>query len=146
MKNALYISLQMYTFDFVDLEVFMGKKILVVDDEPDVVKYLCSFLNDNGYSTFQAYNGKEGMQIAKKILPDLISLDITMPGETGTRMLRNLHEDQSTKDIPVIIVTGVDPAYEDFISKRKQVSPPAAFFEKPIDKNEYLKSIEKILK
>ncbi|MGD9200438.1 MAG: response regulator [Chitinispirillia bacterium] len=123
----------------------MGKKILVVDDEPDVVKYLCSFLEDNGFTTFKAGDGKEGMELAVKELPDLISLDITMPKETGTRMLRNLKVNPATSSIPVIIVTGVDPLYEDFITNRKQVNPPVAFFEKPIDKDKYLEEIRKIL-
>ena len=124
----------------------MGRKILVVDDEPDVVKYLCSFLKDNGFTTIEASDGKEGMELAIKELPDLISLDITMPNETGTRMLRNLKDHPVTSSIPVIIVTGVDPLYEDFITNRKQINPPVAFFEKPIDKDKYLKEIKKIMK
>ena len=124
----------------------MGKKILVVDDEPDVVKYLCSFLEDNGFTTIQAKDGKEGIDLAIKELPDLISLDITMPNETGTRMLKKLKENPTTSTIPVVIVTGVDPLYEDFITNRKQVNAPLAFFEKPIDKDKYLNEICKILK
>ncbi len=121
------------------------KKILVVDDEPDVVKYLCSLLEDNGFSTLVASDGKEGMEITRKELPDLISLDITMPHETGVRMLRNLHDDPAVSKIPVVLVTGVDPDYEDFISSRKQVNPPLAKFEKPIDKEAYILKIKEIL-
>mgnify|MGYP005855318665 FL=1 len=122
-----------------------NKKILIVDDEPDVVTYLASLLEDNGYRTIKAYNGKEGIELARKELPDLISLDITMPEETGVRMLRNLHDDPSTTGIPVILVTGVDPQYKDFIEHRKQVNPPAAYFEKPIDTELFLQTIRKIL-
>ncbi len=121
------------------------KKILVVDDEEDVVKYLCSLLQDNGFATVTAYDGKEGMEAVKKENPDLISLDITMPNETGVRMLRNLHDDPDTTKIPVILVTGVDPDYEDFISNRKQINPPLAYFEKPIDKEAYILKIKEIL-
>ena len=81
-----------------------NRKILIVDDEPDVVTYLSSLLEDNGYRTLKAFNGKEGMDLAQKELPDLISLDITMPEETGVRMLRNLHDDPATTGIPVILV------------------------------------------
>ncbi|MGV7928614.1 MAG: response regulator [Spirochaetota bacterium] len=122
-----------------------NRKILIVDDEPDVVTYLSSLLEDNGYRTLKAFNGKEGMDLAQKELPDLISLDITMPEETGVRMLRNLHDDPATTGIPVILVTGVDPQYKDFIEHRKQVNPPAAYFEKPIDKELFLRTIQKIL-
>jgi response regulator RpfG family c-di-GMP phosphodiesterase len=121
------------------------RKILIVDDEPDVVIYLSSLLEDNGYSTIKAYNGREGMDLAQKELPDLISLDITMPEETGVRMLRNLHDAPATTKIPVILVTGVDPQYKEFIEHRKQVNPPAAYFEKPIDRELFLSTIKKIL-
>ncbi len=123
-----------------------GKKILVVDDEKDVIKYLSSLLQDNGFTPITASDGKEGMEVARKEKPDLISLDITMPNETGVRMLRNLHDDPVVSEIPVILVTGVDPDYEDFISNRKQVNPPLAYFEKPIDKELYISKIKEILK
>ncbi len=121
------------------------KKVLVVDDEADVVKYLCILLEDHGFSTVSAINGKEGMEMAKSTRPDVISLDITMPGETGVRMLRNLKEDPETMHIPVVLVTGVDPVFETFITKYKQVKPPAAFFPKPIDKDAYVNKIKEIL-
>jgi len=122
-----------------------GKKILVVDDELDVVKYICSLLEDNGFETITAKDGKEGMEQAISQRPDLISLDVTMPNETGVRMLRNLSENDSTKNIPVILVTGVDFSFKQFIEQRKQVAPPRAYFEKPIDKDEVLKEIRQIL-
>lgn len=123
----------------------MSKKILVVDDEPDVVNYLCSLLQDSGYQTLSASNGKEGTQIAKKELPDLICLDITMPEESGVKLLRNLHDDKTTSKIPIAIVSGIDPSFEGFIKARKQVEPPAAYFEKPIDKDEFLKKIAQLV-
>ncbi|MEW6359404.1 MAG: response regulator [Planctomycetota bacterium] len=121
------------------------KKILVVDDEPDAVTYLTSLLEDNGYETVSAYDGKEGMELAKKEQPDLISLDITMPEETGVRMLRNLHADPETRDIPVVLVTGMNPNFKSFIRRQRQIPPPAAYFEKPINTEEYLAGIRKIL-
>ncbi len=122
-----------------------GKKILVVDDEADVVKYLCSLLEDNGFISITASDGKEGIETARSKKPDLISLDITMPNETGVRMLRNLHDDPAVSAIPVVLVTGVDPDYEDFINNRKQVNPPLAYFEKPIDREAYIAKIKEIL-
>ena len=85
------------------------KRILVVDDEPDAVRYLTSLLKDNGFEVVSACDGKEGLAQAKAEIPDLISLDIAMPDETGVRMLRNLNADPGTKDIPVILVSGIDP-------------------------------------
>ncbi len=123
----------------------MSKKILIVDDEPDVVTYLSTFLNDNGFDTVSAKNGKECFQMAKSEKPDLITLDITMPEESGVRAFRNLQECEETKHIPIIIITGVTTDFKDFISSRKQVSPPTAYYEKPIDRIEFLEKVKEIL-
>ncbi|HDP80935.1 MAG TPA: response regulator [Spirochaetes bacterium] len=122
-----------------------AKKVLIVDDEADVLEYLSSLLEDNGYRTLTAMNGKTGMEAARAEKPDLICLDITMPEETGVSMLRQLHDDGETASIPVIIVSGVDPRFKDFIENRRQVSPPAAYFEKPINQGEFLAAVKKTL-
>ena len=122
-----------------------AKKILVVEDEPDVLTYLVTFFKVNGFNVLTATDGKTGFEIAKSDHPDLISLDITMPKESGVRMYRNLHEEPSTKDIPVIIITGVSSEFKGFIESRKQVQPPAGYFEKPIDRDAVLARIREIL-
>jgi twitching motility two-component system response regulator PilH len=121
------------------------KRILIVDDEPDVVKYLSSLLADNGFVPLSAADGKTGMAAAEKERPDLICMDINMPNESGPRMLRHLKENPATSKIPVVIVTGVDSKYRDFLAKRKQVTPPAAYFEKPIDKELFISEIRRVL-
>lgn len=122
-----------------------GKLILVVDDEDDVIAYLTSLLEDSGYATISASDGAEGFKLAQEKHPDLISLDITMPEESGVRMFRNLQENEKTADIPVIIVTGVAHDFKKFIESRRQVHPPAGYFEKPIDKNEFIAKVKEIL-
>ncbi len=127
------------------------KKILIVDDEPDVVTYLETLLQDHGYDTLQAYNGREGMQKVRAERPDLICLDITMPEESGVRFYRELKEDAALEKIPVVIVTAVtgyggDPeGFKKFLEGRRQLPPPAAFFSKPIDKQEFLAAIDRLL-
>jgi len=132
-------------------QVKQEKKILVVDDEPHVVTYLETLLQDNGYETVSASNGKEGMEKVKEDRPDLVCLDISMPEESGIRFYRNVKEDSELSVIPVVIVTAVtgeggDPEpFKRFISTRKQVPPPEAFLSKPIDKQEFLDTIAKLL-
>ena len=127
------------------------KKILVVDDEPYVVIYLETLLQDNGFDTVSASNGKEGMEKVKADRPDLVCLDITMPEESGVRLYRDLKEDPSLRSIPVIIVTGVtgyggDPqGLKNFLSTRRQFPPPEAFFSKPIDRPEFLAAVRRLL-
>ena len=121
------------------------RKILIVDDEPDVCAYLQAFFEDHGFDVVTASNGKEGFDMAKQERPDLITLDITMPEESGVRMFRDLQADSDTTGIPVVIVTGVTPDFKRFLETRKQVRPPDGYFEKPIDRDELLAKINEIL-
>jgi CheY-like chemotaxis protein len=123
-----------------------AKKILVVDDEEDMVTWLTTLLEDNGYETIAAYNGVEGFEKSKTQKPDLITLDISMDKESGVKTLRHLQEDSDTAGIPVIVVTGVSTDIKQFIARHKKVQPPAAFMEKPIDKSELLSTINDLVK
>ena len=122
------------------------KKILIIDDEEDVRTYLSTFFTDNGLSVISAIDGKEGIQKAVAEKPDLITLDVSMPEESGVRALRDLQNNEVTKNIPVIIVTGVSTDIKRFIESRKQVHPPEGFFEKPIDRDKLLKKVKELLK
>lgn len=121
------------------------KKILIVDDDNDIVSYLSALLIDNGYSVVTAFNGKECFEKAKSEKPDLITLDITMPYESGVRAFRDLQEDSDTQNIPVIIITGVSNDFEKFIKARKQVDPPMAYFDKPVDRVKLIEKIKEII-
>ena len=125
-----------------------AKKILIVDDEPYVVAYLRALFKDNGFEVITATDGKEAYDKAVSETPDIISLDITMPEESGLRTYKDLQENEATRDIPVIVVTGISyghKSFERFLQTRKQFPPPAAFFEKPIDRDELLKKTREIL-
>ena len=128
-----------------------GKKILIIDAERSVLTYLETLLQDNGYETVCAENGRVGFEKAKSEKPDLVCLDITMPEESGIRFYRNLKEDPELTATPVVIVTAVtgdggDPEpFRKFISTRKQVPAPEAFFSKPIDRDEFVAAVAKIL-
>lgn len=127
------------------------KKVLVLDDEPNVVAYLETLLQDNGYATVSAADGREGMEKARSEKPDLITLDISMPEESGVRFYRELKEDPELAGIPVVIVTGVTgygykpEDFEKFISSRKKIPAPDGFVAKPIDRDELLKGVTALL-
>jgi twitching motility two-component system response regulator PilH len=121
------------------------RKILVVDDEPDVVAYVANFLEDHGFGVISANDGKQGFTMAKAELPDLIVLDIVMPKDTGVRMYRDLYEDAETRHIPVIMLTGIAREFKRFIGTRRQVPAPSGYFDKPADLNKMLEKIEEIL-
>jgi len=121
------------------------KTILVVEDENDVMDYLVTLFEDHDFNVITATNGKTGFEKAKSNHPDLISLDISMPEESGVRMYRNLHDTPSTENIPVIIITGVTSDFKAFIESRKQVNPPAGYFEKPIDREAVIAKVKEII-
>lgn len=121
------------------------KKILVVDDEPDIVEGFVTFFEDNGYSTISAENGRKAFELAQSDKPDLITLDITMNQESGMRALANLQKSDATSSIPVIIITGVSTDLKQFIERSKQVKMPAAFMEKPVDRDQLLKKVKDLI-
>jgi len=130
-------------------------KILIVDDEPDVVSYLSTLLKEAGYDIVVARNGQQGMDLARSERPDLISLDITMPEKSGVKFYREMREDADLGDIPIVIVTGVtnpwagpdgSGSFEKFISSRKKIAPPDGFFEKPIEPEAYIRKIGELLR
>ena len=127
------------------------KKILVVEDEAHVVTYLEMLLQDNGYDTTSAGNGREGMEKVKAEKADLICLDITMPEQSGIRFYRDLKDNPELGSIPVVIVTAVtglggDPEpFKKFMSSQKKMPSPEAFFSKPIDEQAFLDTVSKLL-
>jgi len=121
------------------------KKILVVDDETDVIEWMTTFFEDNGYATLSALNGADAFEKAKSDKPDLVTLDITMDQESGMRALKNLQGTEETKNIPIIICTGVSPDMKQFIERTKQLNAPAAFMEKPIDRDALLAKVKELI-
>jgi two-component system cell cycle response regulator len=107
------------------------KKILVVDDEPDMVVYLSTFLSDEGFDVTTAYDGPHALDLAKAERPDLITLDITMPGMSGIEVLTALRRDPDLTGIPVIIITGVTGFRE--LTDHRGVRHPEEFLSKPVD-------------
>ncbi|MCJ7494585.1 MAG: response regulator [Deltaproteobacteria bacterium] len=119
------------------------KKILIVDDEQDILTYLSTLLEDNGYNTVLAKNGEEALKQMEAALPDLITLDISMPGKSGVKFYRDMKVDDRWKHIPIIIITGVSEDFKKFISSRQQVPPPEGYLSKPIEKEEILALVKK---
>jgi len=123
-----------------------GKKtVLIIDDEPDTLTYFSNLLEDNGFATVTAENGAEAIARVKESTPDLITLDITMPETSGVRCYRELREHEAWRNIPVIMVTGIAEDFRTFISSRKHVPPPDGYLSKPIDEEEFLGMVRRLL-
>ncbi len=121
------------------------KTVLVVDDEPDARDYLAAVLGDNGYGAVTAKDGTQAIALLEESLPDLVSLDITMPEKSGVAVYRKLKEDERFKSVPVIIVTGVSDEFERFISTRRQVPPPDGYISKPVDADVFMRMVNKYI-
>ena len=127
------------------------KKILIIDDEKDVITYLDTLFKNNGYDTISADNADDGIEKAKTEKPDLVSLDIVMPGKSGIQVYRTLRDDEQLKRIPVIVVTAAtgyrnDPQeFKKFLSTRRHYPPPDGFVPKPIDKEELIKGVKDLI-
>jgi CheY-like chemotaxis protein len=103
----------------------MPKKILIVDDDPVIVKYLQAVFSDNGYATCTATSTMEGLDVVRREKPDLITLDIQMPGEWGPRFYRKLRQDKELKNTPVIVISGMDGEHA--------IKDAITFIKKPFD-------------
>jgi CheY-like chemotaxis protein len=121
------------------------KKILIVDDEQDVLAYFGAVFQDSGYDTALARDGFEGFELAKSEKPDLITLDITMPEQSGLKTYFQLKKHPALKKIPVIIITATDESYKNFLNELDGYSTPEYFFSKPIDPEELVKVVADIL-
>jgi CheY-like chemotaxis protein len=126
----------------------MTKKILIVDDEPAAIDYATAVLEENGYQAISAEDGLEGMDKARAEKPDLILLDIMMPGKGGIAMYQDLRKDEETKDIPVIIITGVARGQrfeESMMRKAPGIPLPDGYIEKPMKPEGLLEAVKDVL-
>jgi len=117
------------------------KKILIVDDDPIILKALEKVLLSEGYWVAKAKNGKEALYIADDFLPDVIILDIMMPVMDGTVTLEYLEKNPRTRNIPVLFLTSL-------ISKSEESGKGTmgrCILAKPIDKDKLLKEIERCI-
>jgi two-component system cell cycle response regulator DivK len=124
--------------------VLSGRRILVVDDEPDALTFMSTVLEDNGAETLQASDGDAALELARNGAPDLITLDLAMPGKSGIEVFIALRNDEKTRHIPVCIITG-HPELRKLIYERPASPPPEGFLNKPVDERTLLLNVRKVL-
>jgi len=123
---------------------FAGKKILIADDEPDICTFFAAVLEDQGAEVIIAVDGDEAMEKAQAIRPDVITLDLNMPGKDGGKVFEFLRTSKDgLADIPVCIITG-RPELRKLIYDRP-VKPPEGYLDKPVSEDTLVKNLKKIL-
>jgi CheY-like chemotaxis protein len=118
-------------------------KILVVDDEPEILMLVKMMLEKHGYDTIEARNGDECLEKLKE-KPDVIVLDVMMPGDDGWEVCRKIKKDQESKDIPVILLTV--RTSEKSRKKSIEYAGADAHVNKPFEMSELLETVKNLLR
>ena len=122
------------------------KTVLVVDDEPDIVMYLSTALEDAGFNVVTASDGQEALEIVARSVPDFISLDLVMPRKSGIKFFHELRRNRDWTRIPVMVVTGHardEKGSKDLneILSEKTMSGPGLYLEKPVKAAEFVRAV-----
>jgi len=120
-----------------------GRKILVADDEPDQVTFLSAVFEDHGATVVSATNGDEALELARKEKPDLLTLDLSMPGRNAGEVFELLRKDKELSGLRICIITG-RPELRGLIYERA-VQPPDGYLDKPLTEEALLLGVRKTL-
>ena len=115
------------------------KKILIVDDEQDIVESLQFVLEAAGFECYCAYNGEDGLNLAREVLPDLIILDVMMPKINGFKICRLLKYDKKYQNIPILMVTARSQNEDKLIGEETGVDE---YITKPFDLDEIVEKVK----
>jgi len=122
----------------------MVKQIMIVDDEPDIVESAKVILEREGYRTISAINADECLEKLKKVIPDLILLDIMMPGMAVKEMLKRIRENKKWRNIKIIYLTVVRMSEAERADLLKEANI-VDFIEKPFDITDLVRRVKKVI-
>lgn len=117
-------------------------RVLIVDDSPTEIFKMTEILNKNGFQVLTAENGEQGVAMAKAEQPDLVLMDIVMPGLNGFQATRQLSRDPDTSSIPVIIVTTKDQETDRLWGQRQGAK---GYLTKPVDARALIDEIRTVM-
>lgn len=125
----------------------MPKKILIVDDDPDLVKAVSMILESKNYEVAAAYGGIEGLEKAKTENPDLIVLDVMMPDKDGYTVCKELKADPQLSKIPVLLLTAVVSHISTtrYTQQMGLETEADDYIDKPVEPNALVERIETLL-
>lgn len=117
-------------------------KILIVDDSPSETIKLREILQKNGHEVVEAINGEEGIPLAEKEMPNLILMDVVMPGMNGFQATRKLSKSEITKNIPIVIVSTKNQETDRVWGKRQGAKD---YITKPVEENALIEVVNRLL-
>jgi CheY-like chemotaxis protein len=125
-----------------------SQKILVVDDDPDVVEYLSSFLEDEGYLVRAAGDAVDARSMLETFRPDVILIDVMLPGKSGLDLLVALRRSETWSGLPIILVTGDDQVLQEncqsYLETHRDVRGPEDVLGKPIERDKLLAALREV--
>ncbi len=119
------------------------RRILVVEDEDDARLYLTTVLEDAGATILEATDGDQAIEVARREKPDLMTLDLSMPGKDGVQAFTEMRQDEELQDLPICIITG-HPEFRKVIYDRP-VRPPEGYLNKPVSGEDLVWNVRRIL-
>ena len=120
-----------------------GRKLVVADDEPDQLNFLATVFEDHGATVFRAANGDEALDMVRKEKPDLLTLDIEMPGRNVGEVFETLRKDSELANLKVCVITG-RPELRGLIYERA-VRKPEGYLTKPVTEESLILTVRKCL-
>lgn len=122
--------------------MFNDKKVLIVDDSHTERHILSEYCSSIGFTVFEAVNGEDGVKKASEVVPDLILMDVVMPGLNGFQATREITKNENLSDVPVIMCTSKSADTDKLWGKRQGAS---AYLVKPISKDDLINAIKGVL-
>ncbi len=127
----------------------MRVRVLVVEDDPDIVDYLSSFLEDEGFEVASATRCSTARELMDDFQPEVILIDALLPGKSGLDLLVWLRSDPKWSDLPMVVVTGNDQLLEDdcqsYLGAHEGVRGPDRVLGKPVDRSTLLEVLRNLL-
>ena len=124
------------------------RRAVIIDDEPDLARYISSILADHDFDTKTANDARSGEDLVRETQPDLICIDLMMPGRSGVQLFSRLKGNEATRDIPLIMITGIKEKMGiDWANVAGGLSArrPDGFIEKPVDPVRLMRVVEDVL-
>ena len=124
------------------------KRILVVDDDPDIVDYLGLFLEDHGYEVSSANRSSAALTALEEARPDAVILDVVLPGRSGLDLLVTIRQHDRWSEVPVVVLTGNDSIVQDngraYLRGHDLERGPDCVLAKPVDRDALIEILEKL--
>lgn len=123
-------------------EVNKIKKVLIVDDSETITKLVQIILESNNFEVFKEHDGSKAMEAIKTHSPNVVILDLMMPGMSGEEVFKEIRKDPKTKNLPVLVLT----AKADALNWNKNIGTCDTFMTKPFNNDELVKEVKRLAK